>query len=448
MHRVVTSTQNYSRRGRAATATSWLFIAGALSGVPSAAWVWIEHIVDAMSGVFQAHPWDKEDRVKGASVFDRKLLYGKDHDRVEHLDDEGSKATYGKAERHKMHDFWRSNALKLLAETVRRSGGKEATLRKVQGKRAKEWPGDLGKHHAIMEEMLTLGVVTLHQDKDAEVFARILPAKLAEAQQKFSAAANDASASAAAAAAASTASSIAPSASVEPFVPSASFAGARPGYVFKRGESGVGYYLDGAAISGSGSGGGSGGASSSAGLPAGWVAGQTPEGYTYYWHDATQTSSWEVPTGEPKSSRSVPLEPLTTHALTSDGGAAVGKIESDSGAVVSVDARSGTARVVGTAQQVARACQLIERKAGAVAFAARAGAQQQQPPQQPAVGHKRSHPSSTVSSYNFTGLQGFVQQADEAREVLRQKGAESGTGALAALAGAYGDTDDEGDEES
>ena len=49
----------------------------------------------------------------------------------------------------------------------------------------------------------------------------------------------------------------------------------------KRGESGVGYYLDGAAVSGSGSGGGSGGASSSAGLPAGWVAGQTPEGYTF-----------------------------------------------------------------------------------------------------------------------------------------------------------------------
>ena len=115
---------------------------------------------------------------------------------------------------------------------------------------------------------------------------------------------------------------------------------------------------------------------------------------------------------------------------------------------MSVDARSGTAKVVGTAQQVARACQLIERKAGAVAFAARSGALQQQPPQQPVVGHKRSHPSSTVSSYNFTGLQGFVQQAEEARQVLRQKAAESGTGALAALAGAYGDTDDEEDEES
>lgn len=398
-----------------------------------------------MSNVFAAHPWDKADRVKGATVFDRKLIYGNDHDKVEHLEDDGSKASYGKVERHKMHVFWRTNALKMLADTVRR-GGKNPVVRKVQGKKAKEWPGDLGKHHAIVEEMISMGVLVLQQDKDTEVFAKVDPAKLAKAQQKFSAEANAANAAAAHAAHAHAHDGHADQAggaSAEWFMPSAAFVGARAGYIFKRDEQGTGYYRDGADATSAAAG------TSAPTLPAGWVSGQTPEGYTYYWHEPTQTSSWEFPTGEPKASKDVPLAPLTAHALATDRGAAVKKIEEGSGALVSVDAATCTARVSGTAREVARACELLERKAGAVAFAART-AQQHAMPQlsqpAPAVGQKRGA-DAAASSYDFRSVAGFVEKADAAREALRQRtgdgSAPSGGGALAALASAYDDDSDD-----
>ena len=70
--------------------------------------------------LFDAGPWDNK-AVAGAHVFssERKLLYGAEHDKAEHLGEGQDAAAYGKAERHKMHAFWRSNALKSLAETVR-----------------------------------------------------------------------------------------------------------------------------------------------------------------------------------------------------------------------------------------------------------------------------------------------------------------------------------------
>ena len=76
--------------------------------------------------------------------------------------------------------------------------------------------------------------------------------------------------------------------SAEPaFSAAAAFGGARPGAVFKMGEQGLGYYRDGPGGDGE----------SAKPLPEGWVSGQTPEGYVYYWHTPTSTSSWERPTG-------------------------------------------------------------------------------------------------------------------------------------------------------
>ena len=387
-----------------------------------------------MSDLFSGHVWDKKDRVKGASVFDRKLLYGNEHDSASHLEDGEDRAAYGKAEKHKMHDFWRGNALKMLSETVRRSSG-DPTLKKVPGKKGAEWPGDLGKHHSIAEEFIKLGILSLHQAKNAEVFAKINPGKLAEAQRKFALEAHYA----AAAEATATAEAASSAAAAPAFTASAKFEGARAGMVFKKGEQGVGYYRDGPAA---GSGGGADGASVPS-LPEGWVAGLSPEGYTYYWHSATSTSSWEFPTGEPQSTEAVPLAPAVSATFAGDGGAALRKIEDGSGAKVHMDSAACLARVMGSARQVARAKQLIERKAGDIAWLA---TQQQQ--QQPAAGQKR--PASTgaaaKSNYDFSGHAGFAQVVQEAtpeaRAALRQK--TEGGGALAALA-AYGDDSDEED---
>ena len=391
--------------------------------------------------LFDTGPWDNA-KVKGAHVFssERKLLYGNEHDKAEHLAEHQDGSAYGQAERHKLHDFWRKNALKMLAEQVKRNG-KEAMLYKVaarKGPQQEVWPGDLGKHHLLIEEMLQLGVVTLHQDDNAVTYAKVHSAPLHRAIDKFNAAEaaqrQQQQQQQQAAAAASSALAARP----HPFAASDTFAGARTGCVFKMGEMGVGYYRDGPDGEAEGSG------VAAPALPAGWVSGTTPEGYTYYWHTLTGTSSWELPTGPPPVNRHVALAPHVATTLAAANSAAVRKIEDDSGAVIRLDLHGSSAHVRGSEGEVARACQLLERKAGAIAFAAAHNAAQQPPPSRaaamaaappPVAGGKRK------GEYDFTGVAGFVAEADAARAALRQRPLE-GSGALASLA-QYGDDDDD-----
>ena len=201
-----------------------------------------------MAGIFEAGPWDSAKSRKGgvhAFSSDRKLLYGNAHDNADHLADDDDKANYGKAEKHKMHDFWRKNALKMLADQLKRG---DHTLRKIAGPRggpSKEvWPGDLGKHHRISEELIELGVITLHTDNNAVAYAKIQAAPLHRAIERFAAEAEAAKQQQAAEAAAARATQ---QQQQPAFVAAERFAGKRAGRVFKMGDSGLGYYRDGPA---------------------------------------------------------------------------------------------------------------------------------------------------------------------------------------------------------
>ena len=238
---------------------------------------------------FDLGPWDKKAKTEGAHVFGRKLLYGDEHDSVEHLTTDADAATYGTVELHKMHAFWRRNVLKMISEQARRTPkGQDIKISKVPGRKGVEWPGDLGKHHALIEELLKLDVVTIHQTDRGETYAKVHAAPLHRAYEQYCSAAATAAATAAANAAAAPAAAPAapPAAATAPFVGAAAFAGAWAGYVFKMGEEGLGYYRDGPPA-----------ADAEPPLPDGWVSGQTAEGYVYFWHGPTGTSSWERPTG-------------------------------------------------------------------------------------------------------------------------------------------------------
>ena len=399
-----------------------------------------------MAGIFEAGPWDSAKSRKGgvhAFSSDRKLLYGNAHDNADHLADDDDKANYGKAEKHKMHDFWRKNALKMLADQLKRG---DHTLRKIAGPRggpSKEvWPGDLGKHHRISEELIELGVITLHTDNNAVAYAKIQAAALHRAIERFAAEAEAAKQQQAAEAAAASATQ---QQQQPAFVAAERFAGKRAGRVFKMGDSGLGYYRDGPADEAEASSSRAAAAAPSS-LPPGWVQGTSPEGYTYYWHTPTSTSSWEVPTGEPKSAKTMSLSAHVAHSLANDRGVAVRKIEEQCGASIRIDKERCTATAHGTAAEVARALQLIERKAGGLEYAAQASAQQQRvavnTQQQQAAGQKRSHEEG---SWDFGGVAGIVQEGEAARAKLQKEAVVQPGGALAALA-QYGDDSDEDDE--
>jgi hypothetical protein len=145
--------------------------------------------------------------------------------------------------------------------------GSEVKMYKEDRGKALAWPGDLGKHHALIEEMIKLGVVSLHQDETTRSYAQIHPAALKRAVDKYctldttlaggTAEAAPVSAPTAPVSGAVTggsSSSNAKSAALQaaaaaaqqaPFLAADAFAGPRAGYVFKRGEHGVGYYADG-----------------------------------------------------------------------------------------------------------------------------------------------------------------------------------------------------------
>jgi hypothetical protein len=374
---------------------------------------------------FEAGPWEKKQKVDGAHVFSRKLLYGDEHDSAEHLPEGANGAGYGKVDHHHMHAFWRRNALKMMVEHTRRDSN--AVIRKVPARSGPAvWPGDLGKHHALIEEMIQLGVVSLHQGDDAQVFAKIHKAPLMRVHEQYRVVA---------AAPETDPGGVAPAAeSASPFVAAASFSGQMKGYVFKFDEQGLGYYQD---TNGRGARDGL-SAHELPGLPEGWVQGLSPEGHVYYWHTSTATSSWERPTGPPIVERTVALGAHSA-PLQADGRAAVRKIEEESGATIVVWSTVATVR--GTAAEAQRACQLLDRKISALAFVAQATRSAS------AHMHQGAHQSSTgeaKADWDFKGVAGFVAEAEKSREELRKLGQGGASGnALAALSQDYNSESDE-----
>lgn len=377
-----------------------------------------------MSLLFEPGPWDKKVGTESAHVFSkkRKLLYGRDHDQANLLEDGCD--SYGERERHKMHNIWRKGALRNLTESARVKG--EVRIYKEQpGKRSiTGWPGDLGKHHAVVEEFIGLGVLSVHADDNGRTYALVHRDKLRQAVDFFATAAPvvpDASSGTAAA----PASPIIPSGSAS-FVPAAAFSGARPGYIFKTDSRGLGYYIDGPAPAP---------AAADAPLPDGWVQGTSPEGYIYYHHVPSGTSSWERPVagGSHEASATVTTTVLLSAALiaslASAGRVGLNKVECDSGAQVLL---SGGAVVTlsGTARAVERAKVLLERKATALDFISRSrgsgGVASAVPARRAAI------EAVARPNYSFAGLVAAGAPADS----------ESVAGALGLL-GDYGDSDDD-----
>ena len=122
------------------------------------------------------------------------------------------------------------------------------------------------------------------------------------------------------------------------FESASSFQGRRPGAVFKLGEAGLGYYRDGAQPE-----------PEPEPLPPDWTQGTTPEGYTYYWHTPTSTSTWERPTAATQLVQVVPLSAEAVAALRGAGPSALAKLQQASGAHIAL--KAGQAAVSGTAGQ-------------------------------------------------------------------------------------------------
>jgi len=265
------------------------------------------------------------------------LVSCQDHDNA-NIDGDNPEG-YGEREKDRMHHIWRRGALRSLTESARKKG----EVRVYKGLTTKMsvtgWPGDLGKHHAMVEELIGLGVLTIHADDDARTYAIVHREKLRHAVDYF--AKEAASVTSQVASAAADATGAAASSSVPHdapyFVEAASFGGARPGYVFKTAKQGLGYYIDGPEPAPP---------AADTPLPEGWVEGQSPEGYPYFYHVPSATSSWERPSASapPAASAStvtttVPLSATVVASLTSAKRAGVLKIESESGAQVPIEDR-------------------------------------------------------------------------------------------------------------
>jgi len=187
--------------------------------------------------MFEPGPWDKAHAVDGAHVFSkkRKLLYGDEHNDAAFNEDGKD---FAPRELHKLHSIWRKGALKMMHEMCSRQKG-EVKLNKVPARTfgGSAWPGDLGKHHALVEEMVELGVLSIHQNDAAVVYALIHRDKLAEAMQKYVT-------THAVGSATGHPSPSLPEVLTPNFTVADRFEGARSGYVFKLGDQGVGYYRD------------------------------------------------------------------------------------------------------------------------------------------------------------------------------------------------------------
>jgi hypothetical protein len=377
-----------------------------------------------MSLLFEPGPWDRKTGAESAHVFSkkRKLLYGRDHDQANPEEEGGD--SYGERERHKMHNIWRKGALRSLTESARAKGVEVRLYKEQPGKRSVTgWPGDLGKHHAVVEELIGMGVLTVHADDQARTYALVHRDKLRQAVDFFATQAPEAPGDSSSAAAAADVAPILPLGSPG-FVAAATFSGARPGYVFKTDSRGLGYYIDGPAPAP---------VAAEAPLPEGWVQGASPEGYVYYHHVPTGTSSWERPVVGVSQAPSatvtatLPVSAVLIASLTSAGRAGLNKIEADSGAQVLL-AGGALITLSGTTGAVERAKTLLERKASALDFIARSrgGANVNAAAVRRAAVEEIAQPN-----YSFAGL--IAASAPPAA-------AESGAGALGLL-GEYGDSD-------
>ena len=277
------------------------------------------------------------------------------------------------------------------------------------------WPGDLGKSYALVEEMVSLGVLSIHQNDDQSTYGIIHRNPLHAAAARFCTETKTDAAPATVAAAAA-------AAPVPEFEAAARFEGRRPGAAFRLGESGLGYYRDPSQPEAA--------EVAPAPLPAGWTQGTTPEGYEYYWHEPTGTSAWERPTAATQLVMVVPLSAEAVAALRGAGPSGVAKVQEASGCVVTLTA--GQAAVSGTAAGIEHAATLLRRKADGLLYAARAKASAR--PAAPAPASSGSHSAQRAAEWDFSAVVA-VHDAAAAE-------APPGGGALAALAG-YGDSDDD-----
>ena len=363
--------------------------------------------------LFEPGPWDNKEKTEGVHVFSkkRKLMYGSEHDHGNEGDED-----YGKKELHQKHPMWRRNALKYLQSLAARTTGEVRLERKVPRWNHKEgsvhvtgWPGDLGKDYNLVEEMVQIGVISIHQNDDQTVHAIVHRGALHKAAERFC---TEPAGTVPGAAAGSGAAATGP---VPEFESASSFQGRRPGAVFKLGEAGLGYYRDGAQPE-----------PEPEPLPPDWTQGTTPEGYTYYWHTPTSTSTWERPTAATQLVQVVPLSAEAVAALRGAGPSALAKLQQASGAHIAL--KAGQAAVSGTARAIAEAATLLRRKADGLIYAARA-----LPSARPAAS-AASGSAQTAPDYNFKSV---VAQHDAATAA-----GGGGAGALAALA-AYDDDDDD-----
>ena len=395
-----------------------------------------------MSSLFEAGPWDNAEAVAGVHVFDkkRKLLYGDEHDRAAHAEDPS--AYSAPREEHRLHPLWRRGAIKYLQELCSKTKEEVKIPKKVGRAREKPWPGDLGKDHAVFEEFVAAGALSVHQDDSLGVYALVHRAALHRMADKYLNVDAPPAASAGAGAAAGAGAVAGP-----PFVAAAAFDGARAGYVFKAGSKGVGYYLDTLATRGGGGGGGGAAAAALAPLPPGWVEGLSPEGYPYFWHTETSTSSWARPTAATAVARNLALVPAQAAALRAAGPAALTKIAEQSGGVqISIPAGASHAVLRGPAAALDTAERLLRRKIEALVFAATA---------HPAAGAAAAaaaaakaaatNTAATAPDYSFKGVAAHVALRDESAARLAEAQPAKPAAALSALAAAYGDSDDDDD---
>ena len=372
--------------------------------------------------LFEPGPWDNKEKCEGIHVFSkkRKLMYGEEHNAAAEAE-EGE--DYGEKVLHVKHPMWRKKSLAYLQTVAARTTGEIRVERKVPRWNHKEdsahvtgWPNDLGKSYALVEEMVSLGVLSIHQNDNQSTYGVIHRKPLHQAAARFcTETETDAPAASAAAAAAA--------GPVPEFEAAASFEGRRAGAAFRLGESGLGYYRDASQPEAA--------EAAPAPLPADWTQGMTPEGYEYYWHHPTGTSAWERPTAATQLVMVVPLSAEAVAALRGAGPSGVAKVQEASGCVVTL--KAGQAAVSGTAEGIEHAATLLRRKADGLLYAARAMTSAR--PAAPARASGGSHGLQREAAWDFRAVVA-VRDAAVAE-------APPGGGALAALAGYGDDSDDE-----
>ena len=141
--------------------------------------------------LFEPGPWDNKEKCEGIHVFSnkRKLMYGEEHNaaaKAEEGEDYGAKVLHAK------HPMWRKKSLAYLQTLAARTTGEITLERKVPRWNHKEdsahvtgWPSDLGKSYALVEEMVSLGVLSIHQNDNQSTYGVIHRKPLHQAAARF-----------------------------------------------------------------------------------------------------------------------------------------------------------------------------------------------------------------------------------------------------------------------